>query len=294
MDIAQLNCFISVAQTLNFTQAARRNGITQPAISHQINELEKQLSCKLFLRSRKVVELTGAGREFLPYAVEMVDLAEKAAFQVRQAEAGASGHLSISALTTSSAVLSRCLSAFSKQYPDIFVDISFTSGRTQVLAMAQDKHDLHFAVREMVPQGETFEYLETHQDQLCLAVPKDHPLAGGKLDFSKLTGERFIAVSESDGPALYRKIMDVCRSRGYEPDIIGQYDRAEAVLLSVGAGLGISVIPEAISRVFYSENVSFLPIDGTDAERTYVVARHRHSTNPAVRLFWELIQPMFP
>lgn len=293
MDIAQLNYFISVAQTLNFTEAARRNGMTQPAISHHISELEKQLSCRLFLRNRKTVELTGAGQEFLPYAMEMVDLAEKASFQVRQAEKGAFGHLAIAALTTSSAVLSHCLSAFSRKYPDIFVDINFTSGRTQAIAMTQDKYDLHFAVREMVPHGETFEAIESNRDRLCLAFPGNHPMAGKEADFSKLGGERFIAVSESDGPTLYHNILNVCRIRGYEPNIIGQYDRAEAVLLSVGAGLGISIIPEALSRVFYAENVSFTPIPGADAERTYVIARRCRSANLAVQLFWNLVTPMF-
>ena len=68
MDISQLKYFISVAQTLNFSEAARRNGISQPAISHHIGELEKQLGCRLFERSRRSVVMTEQGREFLPYA----------------------------------------------------------------------------------------------------------------------------------------------------------------------------------------------------------------------------------
>ena len=51
MDIDRLKYFISVANTLNFSEAARRNGLTQAAISYHINELEKELNCKLFIRS---------------------------------------------------------------------------------------------------------------------------------------------------------------------------------------------------------------------------------------------------
>ena len=79
MDINQLKYFISVAQTLNFSEAARRNGLSQPAISHHIGELEKQLGCQLFVRSRRSVTMTDQGREFLPYAADMVETAEKAA-----------------------------------------------------------------------------------------------------------------------------------------------------------------------------------------------------------------------
>ncbi len=293
MDINQLIYFISVAQTLNFTEAARRNALTQPAISHRIGELEKYLGSKLFIRDRRSVSLTDAGHKFLPFAVEMVEIAEKAAFQVKQMEAGNKGHISIAALTTSSAVLSKCLSAFSARYPDITVDINFTSGRSQVIAMNEEKYDFHFAVKEMVPAGNTFEHLVSNTDILCMAFPRNHPLANQPLDFSKLEGERFIAVSESDGPALYGEIAKVCANRGYKPNITCQYDRAEAVLLSVGAGLGISIIPEALSRVFYSENVYITRIPGDDALRTYVIAWHKDMSNPAARLFLDTVRELF-
>jgi DNA-binding transcriptional LysR family regulator len=87
--------------------------------------------------------------------------------------------------------------------------------------------------------------------------------------------------------------MAVCRARGYEPHVTCQYDRAEAVLLSVGAGLGISIIPEALSRVFYSDNVAFLPIEGKDTYRNYVIAWHKNIKNPAVSLFTDIAISIF-
>ena len=64
MDITQLKYFITVARTLNFSEAARRMGVTQPLISHHVNELEKQLGGKLFTRSRHNVTLTEAGERW--------------------------------------------------------------------------------------------------------------------------------------------------------------------------------------------------------------------------------------
>lgn len=290
MDINQLKYFITVAQTLNFSEAARRNGISQPAISHHIGELEKQLGCRLFERSRRSVTLTEPGQDFLPYAVDIVETAEKAAFHVSQRESGAGGHISIAALTTSSQVLSQCLARFAERYPAVSVDITFNSGRSQVIAMNEAKYDFHFAVETMVPKGATFEYIVSNTDHLCVAFPAGHPLASQPLDFSKLRGERFIAVSETDGPDLHSEIMKVCRARHYTPNVCYKYDRAEAVLLSVSAGMGVSIIPEAISKVFYSENVVFKRIEGTDALRTYVVAWRKERTNPAARLFLETVR----
>ena len=293
MDITQLKYFIALAQTLNFSEAARRCGISQPSMSHNIGELEKQLGAPLFVRSKKSVSITEAGRELLPSALEMVDIAEKAAFRIHQMELGKTGSVSISALTTSSAALSKCLAEFSRRYPDILTDITFTSGRSEVLAMNEAKYDFHFAVQEMVPAGESFDCLVSHVDHLCVAFPADHPLANEPLDFSRLAGERFIAVSESDGPALYNEIRRVCEARNFSPNVVCQYDRAEAILLSVGAGTGIAIVPEAVGSVFYAQNVKLVRIPGDDAIRTYVIAWRRNMGNPAAKLFLEVIQDLF-
>lgn len=293
MDIAQLKYFITVARTLNFSEAARRMGVTQPLISHHVNELEKQLGGKLFVRSRHKVTLTEAGERFLPAATEMVELADKAVFQFRQDQQGGRGHLAVTSLTTSSAVLAAVLARFSAQYPDITVDIDVTPGQKQIMAMSEDKYDFHFAALEMVPVGRTYDYVVTHSDHLCLVFPANHPLAELPLDFELLGGERFISIAPSDGPALYDRMREVCRARGYEPNVVYQYDRVEAVVLAVGAGLGISILPEALSRVFYAENVRFRRIPGEDTARPYVAAWRRDSSNPAAALFVETIREIF-
>ncbi len=293
MDITRLRYFISVAQTLNFTEAARRSGVTQPLISHHIVELEKQLGGKLFLRDRHKVTLTDAGRRFLPAAMDLVDLADRAVFQFRQDQQGQSGHLSIMSLTTSSAVLSETLAAFAARYPDITVDINVAPGRRQITAMNDNRYDFHFAALEMVPVGETYDHVITHSDRLCVVFPAGHPLAQAPLDFSRLADERFISIAPSDGPALYDWMWEVCRTRGYEPNVVYQYDRIEAVVLSVGAGLGISILPEALSRVFYSESVVFRPIPGEDTVRPYVAAWRKNATNPAAALFIDTLRELF-
>ncbi len=293
MDISQLKYFIALAQTRSFSEAARRCGISQPSMSHGISALEKQLGAPLFLRSRKSVTITDAGKILLPSAMQIVETAEKAQFRIRQIETGATGSIEISALTTSSAALAQALTAFTRKYPEIMTDISFTSGRSEAIAMSESIGDVHFAVKDMVPEGELFDYIVTHYDRLCMAFPADHPLADKELDFSKLKNERFIGVSESDGPTLRREIQRVCESRGYRPNIVCQYDRAEAVLLSVGTGTGIAVVPEALGKVFYLNNVKLKRIPGDDALRTYVMAWQKDLQNPAARLFIEVAKEHF-
>ena len=293
MDISQLKYFIALAQTRSFSEAARRCGISQPSMSHGISSLEKQLGAPLFIRTRKSVIISDAGKILLPNALQIVEIAEKTALRISQLETGRTGSISISALTTSCAELSRTLKEFTRAYPDILTDITFTSGRDEAMAMSESNGDVHFAVREMVPEGELFDYIVTHYDRLCVAFPADHPLAKEELDFSKLKNERFITVSQTDGPALRKEIQHVCEVRGYKPNIVCQYDRAESVLLSVGAGTGIAIVPEALSSVFYVNNVVLKQIPGDDALRTYVIAWQKNQQNPAARLFVEVAKKIY-
>ncbi|NMA26096.1 MAG: LysR family transcriptional regulator, partial [Clostridiales bacterium] len=88
MDIEKLKYFVSVAQLLNFSEAARQNNVTQPKISRSIRELETELKAKLFFRTNRDVSLTPEGETFLPYAIDLVDMAAKASDMVDQVHSG--------------------------------------------------------------------------------------------------------------------------------------------------------------------------------------------------------------
>ena len=95
MDLDHLKYFVSVAQTLNFSEAARLNGVQQPKISRSILELETELGAQLFSRTKRDVFLTREGSTFLPYATDVVATLQKAAFNVEQIHSGRTGYLSI-------------------------------------------------------------------------------------------------------------------------------------------------------------------------------------------------------
>lgn len=297
MDINQLRYFISVAQTLNFSEAARRNGLTQPSISHHISELEKQLGTRLFVRDKRSVSLTDTGRAFLPSALEIVELAHSSEMKLKKMETGRSGHLNIAGITSSSGILHRCMRAFNAEYPDISVNLFFTNGRHSTVTINEERYDVHISMKELVPSGETFNILPLESDCLCLALPADHPLCEQfretGIDFSKLRGERFIAFSETDGPMIYKQVLSVCRARGYNPNIYCQQECAEAVAISVGAGCGIALLSANLKEVCYAENVALFPIEGEDARRDYVMAWHKNVLNPAVQLFIQTVEPMY-
>ena len=95
MDINQLNCFISVAQTLNFSEAARRNYVSQSTVSRYISDLEKEFGVKLFTRSHRDVIITSEGKILLTYAQEIVSSLKKAKTVINQMREGGQGKIKI-------------------------------------------------------------------------------------------------------------------------------------------------------------------------------------------------------
>ena len=101
MDFNQLNCFISVAQTLNFSEAARRNYVSQSTVSRYIGELEKEFGVQLFTRSHRDVIITNEGKILLPYAIDIVNTLSKAKTVIKQMRDGSTGKLTIGCDVTS-------------------------------------------------------------------------------------------------------------------------------------------------------------------------------------------------
>ena len=87
MNTTQLECFMSVANHLNFSQAAKQLQITQPAVSHQIKTLEDELGTALFHRSSKSVRLTQEGHMFTQYAEEILKLSGMSRARLRESQA---------------------------------------------------------------------------------------------------------------------------------------------------------------------------------------------------------------
>ncbi len=287
MDLNQIRSFLAVTQTLNFTNAAKQNGVPQSTVSRQINDLETQLNVKLFYRTKRDVQLTEEGRTFLPFAIEMMEAAKKGAFAVKQLHEGAKGRLSIATIATSDVFLADCLRDFGRAYPDIVVDINYVSSGDALLDEGQDPFDFHFLYADMLPDSEEFDSLPTYTDQLCLVIPKGHPMGSGKADLSLLKNEKFILVSENESPILYMQIMDFFRSRRFAPNVVNESDNVRAVLLSVSAGLGITILPGSQPREVMQSALDMIPLD---LDISYAVAWKKSLLNPAAKLFLEILK----
>jgi DNA-binding transcriptional LysR family regulator len=282
MDLNQIRSFLAVTQTLNFTNAAKQNGVPQSTVSRQIGDLESQLGVKLFYRTKRDVQLTEEGRTFLPYAQEMVEAAKKGAFAVRQLREGAKGRLSVAAVPTADRFLADCLREFGRAYPNIVVDITHVSGGDALMDQGQDPYDFHFLHQDMCPDSEEFDTLTTHAVPLCLVAPKGEPL-----DTGDLKDLRFILISENESPILYMEIMDLFRSQRFSPNVVNESDDLRAVLLSVQAGLGVTILPVSNPQELEAAGLACYPLE---IDVSYAVAWKKSLLNPAAELFLDIVR----
>lgn len=286
MDINCIECFLTVARMLNFSEAARRSYISQSMVSRYIVKLEKELGAKLFIRTNKEVALTAEGKALLPYAVEITDNLRKAKFAIEQLKSGYEGRVKILCDGASGEFVSLCISEFSRLYPGIAIDISEIHGEGE--SLNEGGYDCVFVLRDMLPDNENIEYAITHTDTLSLVVPKDREKE--RFSFSALKGEKFVLLSETENPILYMEIIDIFRAAHIMPTVVSRPESVKSVLIGVGAGLGISVLPSGILNDFTEKNIAKAELLDIDTSLVYAAAWNTNTTNPAAKLFWDIVK----
>ena len=284
MDINCIECFLTVARTLNFSEAARRSFISQSMVSRYIDKLEKELGARLFARTSKEVRLTAEGRAFLPYASEIADNMKKARFAVEQLKGGYTGRIKIACDMASGAFAAKCIGEFAKKYPGIAVDLTELHGGE---GADGGEYDCMLLLRDMLPDSDSIDYAITHSDTLMIAAPK-----GKKTSYrlSELKNERFILLSETENPILYMEIMDIFRSARLTPEIVSCPDSVNSVLIEVGAGMGITLLPSQVLKSHMTESITASELTDIDTTLLYAAAWHKNSANSAAELFIEIVK----
>jgi DNA-binding transcriptional LysR family regulator len=294
LDNNKLEYFVAAAQSLNFSEVARTHYISQPAVSHQISLLEEELGVQLFVRVGRQLLLTSEGELFLPRAIEILEDMHETVQLVQRHKQGKSGKVTIVVANTNSATYKKCLAAFSHRYPNILIDTKIALGYEQANEVSKGAFDFCFIAESFVADNMNLDYSVTHQDMMCLVMPKGFAPVPDLNDLSCLDSCPFIGINYESAPLLKEEIQNVCLHRNYTPKIINQYNRMEAVLWSVDAGVGISIVPISLLSLYSTENIVYCPIPGDDAVINCVVAWQRVTTNSAASKFKEVVLELYP
>lgn len=291
MDIHQLNCFISVAQTLNFSEAARRNFVSQSTVSRYIGDLEKEFGVQLFTRSHRDVLLTNEGKTLLPYALEMIATLGKAKKVIDKLQNGGTGKLSVACDMTSPVFPSRCIADFSAKYSGISVELKKLGAADRSAAITGGEYDFCFMPRDMVPESSGIETVVTHTESLVVVTSAEGEFRNRKsISLSELAAKRLVLLSESSAPILYMEIMDMMRTFHLTPVIDSTYDDLIEVYMAVLSHMGAAVVPQSLAEMAAPGKTVMLPIDDADTGIAYVMAWPKALSNPVGSLFVETVR----
>jgi DNA-binding transcriptional LysR family regulator len=252
MELRHLRYFVAVAEELNFTHAAVRLRVAQPALSSQIKDLEDELQVGLFERGRRGVQLTRAGKAFYARARSLLEQAAQAANEARSAAGLITGTLTLgfpSGLHLN--YLVPAVEVFRKEHPKVELDYFHGLPGEQLRALREGRIDIAFVTLPAPLDG--FSHQVVWRVPFKVVLPRRHPLARrGAFELGDLRGEDFVFSTRESRPEFYDEFMRQCANIGFRPRIVkeaGGYPTNILALVSVG--LGLSVLPyfESVERI---------------------------------------------
>ncbi|QYR23722.1 LysR family transcriptional regulator [Paenibacillus sp. sptzw28] len=275
MEFRQLQYVIQIAKEKNFSRAAEKLHIAQPSLSQQLSKLEKEIGVLLFRRTTNSVELTHAGSVFVNKAQNILDSIEQLKQELDDLAHMRKGKLVVGSLPiTGSHVLPLVLPVFGKRYPEIeVVLVEDSSSRLEQLT-ASGQTDL--SLLSLPLQEPSLAYEPIIDEEICLAVPQEHPLAlrGNQVQIAELASEPFVILKKGQG---FRQIaIELCEKAGFQPRIVFESGNIETVQSLVAAGMGIAFVPKMVTRAQWNEFAPvYLQFAAPTPSRTLVVASRK-------------------
>ncbi len=246
MELRQVQYFVALAEHQHFGRAAEALHIAQPSLSQQIRALEEDLGVILFERSRRHVALTHEGEAFLPYARQMLTLADDARADLADRSDLQRGRVRLGTTPTIGGhLLPRILQRFHLKYPGI--ELTITEAISDHLARELDEGRLDLALLVEPPsiKGNAFETLFT--EEIVAALPESHRLSRREtIELAELRDESFILCQE--GFHLRRVALEACRSVGFTPRVALSGTNVDTALRFVQAGLGVTLVPQLVTK----------------------------------------------
>ena len=296
MTIVQMKYFITVAKCQSFTKAAEILFVTQPALSRQINAMEKELNMQLFIRTTRQVKLTPPARILLQEFERICDSYNLAVANARNSFQGLSGDLNIGILegTYMGDLFPGILTYLSENYPNIKINLHNYSFKMLIQKLYQEELDIIFTLFFDVKDREMLEYQVIENTRDHMVVHKDHRLAdAGEVQLSDFSDDTLIMVSPEDSMESPRLILDACGTAGFTPNVRYASSLSEEMLL-VEAGVGVCIL-DSRNTLYMNNNpsVRFLDIP-TISDPSLTMAWHSQHYNPMKDVFIEHFLPGNP
>ena len=285
MDLTSLNTFLAIAESGSFSEAGERLHLTQPAISKRIAALENQLGVRLFDRVGREVTLTESGRALLPRAYQILNVLDDTRRALTNLTGEVTGRLT---LATSHHIglhrLPPLLRAFTRQYPQVALDIQFLDSEVAYEEILHGRAEL--AVITLAPEPHSLvRATPVWDDQLDFVAAPEHSLASnGAVSLTDIASHP--AVFPGGNTFTHHIVHRLFETQGLTPNIAMSTNYLETIKMMVSIGLAWSVLP----RTMLDDQVARIPLPGIQLTRQlgYILHTERTLSN-AARAFMALL-----
>lgn len=293
LNVHQLNVFVIAAETLNFTQTAKRLHLTQSSVSQHIKSLESQLGVDLFERRGRSLEITDAGVVLLPMAREIVEGSIRVAEQMELLKDEIHGHLIVGCNTAPGKyILPVMLAKFHAKYPLVRISCQVLPDKQVQEGLAEG--DIHFTLSNLASATpDSSEYQLYLEEPIELIAPMNYPWASRELvEPEELYEEQFIMREKTSG--TYRNVAKGLLDVGVDVEKLDTFleiGTSEALALAVEQGLGVGFVSKMVLEKICPGRVAVVNV--RDLEILQPIYLGRQTAFPATSAqaaFWEFVR----
>ncbi len=293
IEVHTLQVFLAAAEQENFSAAARKLHLSQPAISFQIQGLEQQLNQQLFQRIGKRIALTEAGRELLPLAREMVNLSSRIEESMCASQGLVKGHLLIGCSTSPGKyVLPHLIGVFRKKYPDVQFTVNVMDREAVEEKLVNQQ--IHIGVLSLCSKKKELECWPLLTDELVLIVGANHPWASrDHIAPSELGTAEWIL--REGGAATRQLVTSTLEEQGLSANdlkVAMELGSVEAVEAAVESGHGVSFISRVVAqRGLELGRIKTVNVEGMTVRRQILFTRNKQRACTCAQLkFREFVE----
>ena len=293
MDFRQLEAFVNVARYRNFSRAGKALFLSQPTISLHISNLEKELSTPLFDRTSKEVNLTPAGIEFLNYALDMINMKNRALHNIVSSQKKITGSIKIATTTTPGLVL---LPQAIEKFQNLHPEVKFVVEEKSTNVILEDVCSLTSDLGLIGVHVENERFISNHlfDDELVFICAENADIED-IVDMSAIANYKFITRSDQSSTRLELERSMV--EQGYEIGLLEnvvESDNMNLIVKLISNGVGISYLSKTIYECYRKTMpVKSFQIKGLNLSRSiYLITNKRRTLSPAAEDFIKLLNQL--
>lgn len=282
MDFYRIECFLTAAETGSMTKAAEKMCITQPAMSFQIRELEKELQVTLFERDHVGIRLTESGKIMQAGFTHIMDSYRRLLNKVLQNSygklrltVGYHGFINWAGMHS-------FIAEFSERHPEIEVSILEQQCKELADYLELGTLDVAFILTSELKNRNTLSAMPLFREKTCFAVPHTHRLAGKEtVTVDDLRDETILMNNHAS--ACMDELIDNLIHSGIRPDHLRFEDQPNVCLAMSVAGQGLTSLP--ISFQQHNLPLKYVEYDSQFCRVSHALAWRSDTENPTVKLF---------